>query len=124
MENIISDATGRNRIALHFVPQGGGANFHSLVWSVYDGASWAEHIVITHEAFQAPTKYRRWIASLHSFDPEAGRAILLVAEGDAPEGSPSIHCTYSWRDWDLLRNREVAVLAVCNHPFEKYEPKA
>jgi hypothetical protein len=109
---------------MHFAAEAKGSNFHSLIWAATDGSAWSDRVVITREDFQPPSKHRRWIANLHSFDPDAGRAIIQVAEGNAPVGTPTVNYTYSWREWDLQRNREVRLLSVCKSPFDNYEPSA
>ncbi len=109
---------------MHFVTEGKGGNFHSLIWAVSDGSGWSDRLVITRDDFQPPSKHRRWVSSLHSFDPDSGLAVIQVAEGDVPVGAPRVHYTYSWREWDLQHNREVRLLAVCKSPFDKYDPSA
>src|SRR6185503_21065913 len=100
MDKSITDESGRHRLTMRFATEGKGGNFHSLIWAVSDGSRWSDHHVITRDAIQPTSRHRRWISDLHSFDPDAGRAIIQVAEGDVPEGSPRVHYTYSWREWD------------------------
>ena len=121
-EKAITATSNRHRLTLYSAPEGNGANFHSLAWAVRKGSGWCERTVITREAFQPPSRHRRWVANLHSFDPETGLATIQVAEGDAPVGARSVHYTYSWREWDLELNCEVRLLAVCESPFDPYEP--
>jgi hypothetical protein len=123
-DKIVTDETGRHRLTMRFTTEGKGGNFHSLIWAVSDGSVWADRVVITRDDFQPPTKHRRWIANLYSFEPDAGRAIIQVAEGDVPAGTLPEHYTYSWREWDIQHNREVRLLSVCKSPFDKYEPSA
>ena len=120
----MTDKSGCHRLTLHFAAEATGGNFHSLTWAVSDGSSWSERVVITREAFQPPSRHRRWIADLYSFDPETRRAIIQIAEGDSPVGTPEVHYTYSWRDWNLELNHEVQLLSVCKSPFDPYEPLA
>ncbi|SRR5258706_7409914 len=75
MEKVITDKSRRHRLTMHLAAGGKGANFHSLTWAVRNGSSWSDRVVIAREAFQPPNRHRRWIADLHSFDPETGRAI-------------------------------------------------
>jgi len=124
MDKVITDQSGQHRLTMHFAPEGKGANFHSLTWARSEGSSWSDRVVITRDTFQPPSRHRRWVANLHSFDPETGRAIIQVAEGDAPVGAPDVHYIYSWREWDLEWNREVRLLALCKSPFDPYEPLA
>jgi len=53
-------------------------------------------------------------------DATKGTAIIKIAEGDVPEGSPSIRYVYSWREWSLLTNGEIRLIRTCADPFEKY----
>ena len=82
------------------------------------GATWQEHVVISAEVFQAGGVHRRWISELHDLDATKGLAIIKVAEGDAPEGSPAIRYVYTWREWDLITNREVRLIRTCSDPLE------
>lgn len=120
----IIDQSGRHRLAMHYITVGKGENFHSLIWAIHDGSIWSEHVVISVADFQSPTKHRRWISDLYSFDPDTGRAIIKVAEGDVPNGIVPVHYMYSWREWDVQHNQEVRLLSVCKSPFDKYEPSA
>jgi hypothetical protein len=124
MDKTITHESGTHRLTIHFAAESQGRNFHSLAWEVFAGSRWSDHVVISREVFQAPTRHRRWISNLHSFDPDAGRAIIQIAEGDVPIGVLPVHYTYSWREWDLLHNRELRLLSVCTRPFDKYEPSA
>lgn len=118
----LTDKSGRHRLTMHYVAEGKGANFHSLIWAVSDGSEWTEHVVITRADFQPPTKHARWVSDLYSFDPNAGLAIIQVAEGNVPAGTLPAHYTYSWREWDVQHNREARLLSVCKSPFDKYDP--
>jgi hypothetical protein len=94
---------------------------HSLVWQRFESGLWIDHITITQDDFQRGNPHRRWISSIHSFDPVSGIATLKIAEGNAPENSGAISYAYSWREWDIGKNREVKVLRLCRDPFEPYE---
>jgi hypothetical protein len=78
----LTDKSGRHRLTMHYVAEGKGANFHSLIWAISDGSEWTERVVISRVDFQPPTKHARWVSNLYSFDPDTGRAIIQVAEGD------------------------------------------
>lgn len=95
-------------------------DFDSLVWRTNAGGAWHDHVVISQTAFQAGSPRRRWVSQIHSLDATNGTAIIKVAEGDVPEGSPSIRFIYSWREWSLRTNGEVRLIRVCADPFEKY----
>ena len=95
---------------------------HSLVWQRLEGGLWIDHVTITQDDFQHGNPHRRWVSSIHSFDPVSATAILQVAEGDAPESAPAISYIYSWREWDIRNNRQVKILRICDDPFEPYIP--
>lgn len=95
-------------------------DFDSIVWRTNANGTWRDHIVISSAAFQAGSPRRRWVSQIHSLDATKGIAIIKVAEGDVPEGSPSVHYIYSWREWSLLTNGEVRMIRTCINPFEKY----
>lgn len=122
MAQVIMDPTGKHRLTIRFVSAEGGSNFHSLVWAVFENSTWLDRVVIPRQEFQPPTKHRRWVTEAHSFDPETGHAIIKVAEGNAPVGTPVVNYTYSWKEWDLVQNRELRLLQVCESPFDHYEP--
>ncbi len=94
---------------------------HSLVWQRFESGLWMDHITITHDDFQRGNPRRRWISSIHSFDPVSAIATLKIAEGNAPENSGVISYVYSWREWDIEKNRGVKVFRVCKDPFEPFE---
>ena len=93
---------------------------HSLVWQRFDSGLWIDHVTITQDDFQRGCPRRRWVSSIHSFDPVSATAILKIAEGDASESAPAISYAYSWREWDIKNNRQVKVFRVCEDPFEPY----
>jgi len=93
---------------------------HSLVWQRLKNGSWADQLTITQDEFQKASPYRRWISAIHSFDPESARAILKIAEGDAPMNSSAVTYIYSWREWDLRNNTEIKTIRVCADPFEPF----
>jgi len=123
--NEIIDEAGQNRLTLTYEPEGKGANFASLAWAVKKKGQWENLVVITRSDFQAGAKYRRWVSEVHNFAPSKGTAIIKVAEGDAPERDPKgVHYHYSWREWDLQKNRELRFFYSCENPFAKYVPTA
>ena len=93
---------------------------HSLVWQCLKSGSWADQLTITQEEFQKGSPYRRWITAIHSFNPESAKAILKIAEGDAPMNSSAVTYLYSWREWDLRNNTEIKTVRVCADPFEPF----
>jgi len=111
--------TGGERLRLVYVEVEGGADFHCLSFERLESQGWRLVSVITKERFQEDCAHRRWIAGLHSFSPGRGSAIIQVAEGDIPEGSfSSVRYLYSWRRWNLIENREIAILKRCESPFD------
>ncbi len=125
----INDATGSNRLArvdrkigsvVDVLQSRQSFDFDSLVWRTNSGGAWHDHIVISQADFQAGSPRRRWVSQIHSLDATNGTAVIKVAEGDVPEGSPSVRYIYSWREWSLLTNGEVRLIRICADPFEKY----
>jgi hypothetical protein len=125
----ITDSTGSNRLARidrerfslsDSLRNRQSFDFDSLVWRTNAGASWYNHVIVSQAAFQAGSLRMRWVSEIHSLDAARGTSIIKVAEGDAPEGSPSIHYIYSWREWSLITNGEVRTIRICADPFEKY----
>lgn len=127
----ISDSTGSNRLARverkvrsleDLLNNRQLFEFESLVWRTNAGGVWHDRVVISQAAFQAGSTRRRWVDEIHSIDAAKGTAIIRVAEGNMPEGSPVVRYIYTWREWSLLTNGEVRVLGICADPFEKYQP--
>jgi len=102
---------------------GNGYNFHSLVWEEMGKEGWVTKRVITQADFQSGTNRRRWVNDLYSFDSLTGRAVIKVAEGDAPVWSSSVRFIYSWRSWDINTNKQIELLQICKDGFEPYNPK-
>jgi hypothetical protein len=123
----VRDPSGDHRLVLQYVerpfpnlePPGKAYDFHSLEWSTRVADAWVEQLVITREDFlrEGP---RRWIIGLHSLDPAAGVAIIKIGEERARDDG-GIHIEYSWRTWNLVENRQLAMLRVCAGPFEPFE---
>ena len=103
-------------------PEEKSYNSHSLVWQRLKNDSWLDHLTISQSDFQRGCAHRRWISSIHSFNADAGIAILKIAEGDAPEENDgAISYIYSWRQWDVLNNLELETIRECTEPFEPFE---
>jgi hypothetical protein len=118
-------ASGDQRLDLFYVPveyggpaPGRGADFHALVWSEKSGSNWNERLRIDRAQFQGTAPNKRWVSKLHGL--ESGKAIIMVAEGDAPPGSKKINYIYSWREWDLGANKELRTIRICADTFEKF----
>jgi hypothetical protein len=111
--------TGRERLRLIYVEVEGGADFHSLSFERLEAEEWKPVSAISKKQFQDNCAHRRWVAALHSFSPSSGSAIIQVAEGDIPASAfSSVRYLYSWRRWNLIENREIAVLKRCESPFD------
>ena len=113
----------RSRLSLWLRPVGaGGYDFDHLSWEHLGGASWTSVLTISREAFQSGFERGRWLSDIYSFDSISGHAILLVAETSQPLSHASSRVIYSWRRWDLRANAELALLQVCDGPFQPYAP--
>jgi len=114
--------SGQHRLTL----QNEGGYFRALIWSSEHGRDWEWRAVVTQAEFQHGSDKRRWVSSLHSLDAATGHAIIQIGENEVPFGEgiagEVVRCVYSWREWDLLSNREVRLLRVCEDPHEKYDP--
>jgi hypothetical protein len=110
----------RDRLRLHYKARGIGLDFHSLVWERRKSFLWQPHVTLTQSDFALPNKHPRWVADVHSLDSSQGVAILKMGEGDAPDNAPVMRATYSWRKWDLVKNKEIARLQDCANPFDPF----
>lgn len=125
----VADKTGDHRLLLKFIEAPvltlGGVerafDFHLLVWEAKNGSTWTPKITITQSDFEKGTKHRRWISEIHSLAPDTGRATIKVGEEGPPDHAGSVHVTYSWREWDLVDNKEVRIIEVCDAPFDELE---
>ena len=124
----VDASSGRDRLKLLQIvgTEDGGMYFHSLLWEKQFGHEWRKHHEVTQDDFQWRHPNRRWVAQIHSFLPDQGRAIVQVGEGNKPmypiyPGRGTAYF-YSWRLWDLLNNTELKRLKDCDDPFEPYVP--
>jgi len=109
--------SGGNRLRLlHESDMEGYEEFHSLSLEKLTVTGWKTEVRLTDEQFQGSYKYHRWIVDLHSFRPESGLAVILVAEASRNLGAYSIDYHYSWRLWDIVKNTEIARLKDCQTP--------
>ena len=123
-DDVVS-AGGADRLLLRYVEDPDdadaefqGLDFHSVAWEVRQGDLWFEKVVITAADFQRGNDRTRWVSALHHWNPVSGVAILQVGEEPAPRLTQVHRAMYSWREWDLRNNREIAVLRDCRSPFE------
>jgi len=129
IETKVSDQSSKNRLLLRFSERDVSENkneqiiardFHSLVWETNDGTKWLQKKVISKVDF---AEEESWVRDLHSFDSSTGRAILKAAEMSKPDETNSRKCIYSWREWDIINNKQVRMIRVCKDPFEPYEKR-
>lgn len=96
-----------------------GFNFHALVWEYFNGNEWKEKISITEKKLSKVLGENAWVADIHSFNAENGTAILRFGT-EGPTDCDGMHWQlYSWREWDLLNNREHRFIEICDSPFDK-----
>jgi hypothetical protein len=120
---MIFGPSGEDRLSLYYFARAedeGGSDFHSLVWEHCNSNEWQIQCLITRDQFKSENNRRRWISELHSLDLQRGIAVIKVAEGNRPEGAFPVWYDYSWRAWDLLKNREIEKLKNCASPFEPF----
>ena len=122
----VTNTSGSHKLSLFYIAKGNdpkqdGYDFHSILWEEKIDDTWKQKIKITKKEFQNNSKYTKWVSELHSIDPENGQALIKVAEGNKPKDSIEIHYIYSWRKWDLLNNKEVSTLKICEEPYDAYD---
>jgi hypothetical protein len=98
-----------------------GWYFHSLVWEHLEGENWVLRRELSQEEFQGSHTHKRWVSRIHSLNPQNGSRILKIAEFDQPQEARAKLVVYTWRSWNLVTNREVAVLQQCIEPFDAYD---
>jgi hypothetical protein len=103
---------------LHESDEDGFDEFYSLLWDSLTLSGWQTKVLLTAEQFQGSHPSQRWIADLHSIQPENGLAVILVAEDNHQLSSSSDGYIYSWRIWDIVENSEVVRLKDCHTPSE------
>jgi hypothetical protein len=122
----VINATGDFRLRLYFVevslPQSysneKSFDFHSLVLYSKANTDWILKCAITRSAFQIDSNRSRWVSEIHSLDSHGEIATIKLGEEGPPDASGTIHVTYSWRELDLLENREVRTIKICKSPFD------
>jgi hypothetical protein len=119
----VLDASGNDRLRLYSIAMDDcGFWAHSMQWQRLLAGEWRTKLSLTQKQFQGEHLHRRWVSQLHSFEPDTGIAVVLVAEGNRPMMPPSSTTfLYSWRAWDLVKNVEVERLKNCDGPFEPLE---
>lgn len=126
LDDVVLDDSGNHKLVVERIRsqspggQGYGIDWTALVWMVKQGGEWTEKRRITQDDFQSGSNRRRWIVEVDRFDPDAGTAIVKIAEGDAPFDAERVRYNYSWREWNLLTNGEIRVIRVCKDTLEKF----
>jgi hypothetical protein len=111
--------SGSDRLRLlHESDEEGSDEFYTLSWDSLTLKGWQTKVRLTGEQFQGSHDTQRWIADLHSIQPENGLAVILVAEDNHQLSSSSDGYIYSWRIWDIVENSEVVRLKDCHTPSE------
>lgn len=113
----VVDVSGRDRLCLRYVEER-GFEFHELVWEREADGTWSRHKTISQGLFDQTGQH--WIAELHSFDANAGQAIIRVGFSRNPPRDPGSFCKYSWRRINLVNSEPMVLLQECNDPFEPY----
>lgn len=123
----VINPTGEFRLCLYIIevslpqqsPGEKSFDFHSLALYSRAGTGWLLKSSITRSAFQIDSKRNRWVSEIHSLDSIGEIATIMIGEKCPPDASGKIHVTYSWREWDLLKNREIRTLRICESPFDR-----
>jgi len=116
----IYDSSRSDRLRLlHESVEDGSDEFYTLSWDSLTLKGWQTKIRLTGEQFQGTHNCHRWIADLHSIQPESGLAVILVAEDNHKPSSSSTDYSYSWRIWNIVQNAEVVRLKDCNSSCEQ-----
>jgi len=114
---------GQNRLVLLYVPIEGwapdsAADFHSLRWEVKSSEGWETKIELGYPELETVLGDRAVVTRLHSFDPAAGRAIVQFSTNGPTDSHGCEWCLFTWRDWDLLMNREHRFIEISEDIFE------
>jgi hypothetical protein len=118
LKEIFGPSGGDRLRLLHETDEESHDEFYTLSWDTLTVKGWQTKVKLTNDQFQGSHLFDRWIADLHSLQPENGFAVILVAEGNRKPDSPSIEYQYSWRIWDIVENAEVARLKDCKTPCD------
>jgi hypothetical protein len=117
----------------------GVQEFHSLVWEHLSGDRWRTRARLN--AWKFRLRNVEWVHDVHSIDPDTGIAIIqtvrnepmdrselpqeVIAEaqkfGATLEELRAIRAQYTWVSWNIISNKQVAVLKPCSGPFERYD---
>ena len=124
---VIVDEASEYRLVLEYVvvdipdlENGGfGLDFHALHLQSSALEGWQNDLTISQDEFLAGSDCRRWIAKLHSFDPQNQTAILQTGTDGSPTGIGVVK--YCWCEWDLDRNCLIRNIKTCDNPFDSLD---
>jgi hypothetical protein len=126
----IEDQDGTNRLVLIYVyvdipgwPPESAADFLSLRWEVRSSNDWETKIELGSTELEKVLGDRASVSRLYSFDPFAGRAVIQLSTNGPTDSHGHIWCLYTWRDWDLLNNREYRFIEISEDIFGAPEDK-
>lgn len=98
-----------------------GFTFHDLVVESEKDAGWSRDQTIWQGQAILEGGQRRWVSTLHSFDPDDRTAIIQIATQSNTDKAGSIPIHYAWVRWDVDQNRLVEFLQDCESPFDPFE---
>jgi hypothetical protein len=123
----VIDGSGNHRLLLRFIEivrprprDERGFDFHSMIWESKVDSKWKRKLIIRKSDFQGDAKQVRWISEIHRLDPHSGCATIKVAEEGPPDSAGTVRVKYSWRDWDLVGNKQIRVIQECQSPQERF----
>jgi hypothetical protein len=113
---------GRNRLVLLQVPLEGwppdsAFDFHSIRWEVKTGVGWETKIELGYPELEKVLGDQASVSRLHSFNSESGRAVIQFSTKGPTDSYGSEWCLYTWREWDLLKNREHRFIEISEDIF-------
>lgn len=124
MQREVMDSVGSNKLTLYALVERSrneaDYRFDSLAWRWKYGTNWLYRSLITQEQFQRGYPWERSVVDIYSINATNGTTIIKVFEDSTTTTNGVTNNGYTWREWNLISNREVRVLRVCTKPFEKY----
>ena len=95
-----------------------GKDNYALEWENKINGKWRLLRIITKQEIYNELKYEGWFSDIDSLKPESGSAILKIAEYGQQDGDLRV-INYSYREWDLINNKEVKYIRQCNYPKQE-----
>ena len=121
---------GENRLVLLYVSMGvpgwppdSAADFHSLRWEVKSADDWETKTELGYPELEKVLGEQALVSRLHSFDPHTGRAVVQFSTNGPKDSLGGEWCLYTWRDWDLLNNREHRFIEISENIFSPPQDK-